>query len=396
MKIFSLPLAAACLLASSIAMPASEQKPLPALAEEQFAFAREQYAGLLKEIEAEKVKNPRTLENGAVKMARPQDWTSGFFPGGLWLVYEHTGDAAFKAAAEDYTRRLESLRHFTGHHDIGFMLYCSYGQGYRLTKNPEYRAVLIDGAKSLATRFNPKPGVIRSWDWGEWKFPVIIDNMMNLELLVFGARESGEKTLQDVATSHADKTLVNHFRPDGSSVHLVDYDPQTGAVLKKQTWQGATDASAWARGQAWGLYGYTRMAALTGAPAYLNHARKIADFIAAHPRLPEDGIPYWDFDAPDIPQAKRDSSAGAIMASALLELATLTRGEESARYRSLAERQLRSLCSPAYRAKLHENGHFLLMHAVGHFRAGSEVDVPLIYGDYYFLEALGRVAQEKR
>ncbi len=316
----------------------------------------------------------------------PDDWTSGFFPGSLWLLHDYTGEARWKAAAEDYTGRLAGLRHFTGHHDTGFMLGCGFGQGFRLTGRADYRSVLLDGARALATRF----GLIRSWDFGPWAYPVIVDNMMNLELLAWAARESGDTRLLAIATSHADKTLAEHYRSDGSSFHLVDYDPATGAVRGKQTVQGFADGSTWARGQTWGLYGFTMMYRETRRAEYLAHAQRIAGFLLSHPRLPADQIPYWDFDAPDIPRALRDTSAAAVMCSALIELATFSEPTLARQYLGVAETQLRSLSSPAYRAPLGENGGFLLLHAVGHIPEKREIDVPLAYGDYYFLEALLR------
>lgn len=360
------------------------------IAREQFAFAAKQYEGILERVGAEKVKLPRTFEGGAVKTVPARDWTSGFFPGALWLVYEQTGDAAMKTAAEDFTKRVESIQHFKDHHDVGFMLGCSYGEGLRITGQADYRAVLIQGARSLSTRYKPETGLIRSWDAKEWKYPVIVDNMMNLELLWYAHKQTGEAAFREIALNHADKTLANHFRPDGSSFHLVDYDPATGGVLKKQTVQGAADDSAWARGQAWGLHGYATMARLTSEGRYLEQARKIAAFVMTHPNMPEDGVPFWDFNAPGIPDAPRDASAAAVMACGFLELSDVTRGEESAKYRAFAEKQLRSLASPAYRAALGENGNFLLKHSVGHKLQGTEVDVPLNYADYYFLKALSR------
>jgi unsaturated chondroitin disaccharide hydrolase len=386
--------AGACL--AQVAQAAGQQeKSLTQIADEQFAFAAQQYKGLLRQMEGDKTRQPRTIEKGRLKAVGPRDWVSGFFPGSLWLIYEHTGSAEYKAAAEDFTARQESIKDFTGHHDVGFMLYCSYGQGYRLTGKPEYKDVLVQGARSLSKRYSPTVGLIRSWDGGPWKYPVIIDNMMNLELLIFAQRQTSEQSFGDIAFSHADKTLANHFRPDGSSFHLLDYDPATGAVTKKQTVQGHADGSAWARGQAWGLYGFTRMAALTKKPEYLDQAQKIADFIVAHPRLPADGVPYWDYDVPNIPDAIRDASAGAITCSALFELAELTGGERGARYKALAEKQLRTLSTAAFRAGLDENGNFLLMHSVGHMSAKVEIDVPLVYADYYYLEALSRYATKK-
>ncbi len=384
------PLLLGLLAATALFTPARATEPAMAdVIREDFAFAASQYTLLLDQVKGDP-RLPRTAVDGRPKTVKVEDWTSGFFPGSLWLIHEFTGDAKWKAAAEDYTGRLESLRHFTGHHDTGFMLGCSYGQGLRLTGRADYRAVLLDGARALATRFRPEVGLIRSWDFGRWQYPVIVDNMMNLELLTWAARESGEERLREIALSHADKTLANHFRPDASSFHLVDYDPATSAVRGKQTVQGAADGSAWARGQAWGLYGFTMMYRETRRPEYLAQAQRIAGFLLAHPRLPADKIPYWDYDAPDIPQAPRDTSAAAVMCSALIELATFSEPALARDYLATAETQLRALSSPAYRARLGENGGFILMHAVGHIPEKHEIDVPLVYGDYYFLEALLR------
>jgi hypothetical protein len=270
------------------------------------------------------------------------------------------------------------------------MLFCSYGNALRLTPDPAYRAVLIQGARSLSARYSPQVGLIRSWDFGEWKYPVIIDNMMNLELLTWAGRETGEPHFKEIAVSHADKTMVNHFRPDASSYHVVDYDPATGAVRGRQTYQGFSDSSAWARGQAWGIYGYTMMFRETGNANYLEMAKRIARLIMTHPRMPEDKIPYWDFDAPDIPNAPRDASAAAVMASALIELSGMVDANFGRLCLDLARQQLHSLSSPEYLAKVGENGGFLLKHSTGHQPKNSEVDVPLNYADYYFLEALLR------
>ncbi|MEO8616577.1 MAG: glycoside hydrolase family 88 protein [Luteolibacter sp.] len=354
-----------------------------------FQLAAIQYEGMLKSLKDDP-QLPRTYEEGHLKTVKITDWTSGFFPGSLWYLYEYTHKPEWQAAAKDYTGRLESIKDFTGDHDVGFMLGCSYGNGYRLTGDKRYRSVLAMGAKSLATRFEPKVGMIRSWSHGSWKYPVIIDNMMNLELLTWASREGGGAKLLEIATSHADLTSNNHFREDSSSWHLVDYDPQTGAILGKQTVQGFADASAWARGQAWGLYGYTMMFRETKKQEYLARARSIAKFIMSHPRLPEDKVPYWDFDAPAIPNAPRDASAAAVMASAFIELSGFVGKAEGREYFLLARQQLLAMSSPAYRAVPGGNGNFILMHSVGHLPGNSEIDVPLNYADYYFLEALLR------
>lgn len=323
---------------------------------------------------------PKTYENGQIVTANIRWWTSGFFPGSLWLLYEHTGDDKLREYAEHFTARLESLKDYRGTHDLGFMVFCSYGNGYRLTGNEAYKEIINEASASLATRFNPTVGAIRSWNTGRKENPeldyiVIIDNMMNLEMLEWSG-------YSDIARRHADTTLENHFREDNSSYHVVTYNELTGEVTDKRTAQGLADGSAWARGQVWGLYGYTMMYRVTGLERYLDQAVKIADYVI--PRLPEDAIPNWDFDAE---QQMKDSSAGSIMASALIELYGLTNNEL---YLTTAERQLRSLCSEAYLAPAGENGNFILRHGTGHLPAGTEVDVPLTYGDYYFIEAAMR------
>jgi uncharacterized protein YyaL (SSP411 family) len=376
-----------------VAMAQTAPVDMATLAQEQFAFAAKQYAGMLKRMEGDETRQPRTFEKGEFKAVKPEDWTTGFFPGSLWLIYEQTGETEMMKAAENFTKRLESIQHFTRHHDVGFMLGCSYGEGLRITGNPAYRDVLVQGARSLATRYKTPPGLIKSWENKEWKYPVIVDNMMNLELLWFAAQQSGESRLKDIAISHSDKTHENHFRPDSSSFHLLDYDPATGDVIKRQTVQGLADDSAWGRGQAWGLSGFVTMARLSGEKRYLERARSIANFILNHPNLPADGVPYWDFNDPKIPNTLRDASAGAIMAMAFQDLAELVPADEAARYRAMAEKQVRTLASPAFRASLNENGNFILMHSVGHRPRNSEVDVPINYADYYFLKALSRYAK---
>ena len=372
---------------------AKAQQPAAELVRTSIAAASDRYGALLAKVQ-QKPGFPRTVENGEVRLVDVKDWTAGFFPGSLWYLYEATGEARWRAAAIDYTARTAPAKFDRTQHDLGFMLGAGYGNGYRLTGDPAYRDALLAGATTLITRFNPKVGSIQSWDlWKDstWAFPVIIDNMMNLELLTWAARAANEPRYRDIAIAHADTTLKNHFRPDHSSYHLVDYDPQSGAVRKRVTVQGNADASAWARGQAWGLYGYTMMYHETRKDEYLQQAHRIAAFIMNHPRLPADKVPYWDFDDPAIPNAPRDSSAAAITSSALLDLARFADKGMAQRYRAFAEAQLRSLASPAYFAAPGENGGFLLKHATGHKPAGKEIDVPLNYADYYFLEALLRL-----
>jgi unsaturated chondroitin disaccharide hydrolase len=389
MKLLVLIRPALASLLCGLAVQAADA-PLADIVRGDVAFAAAQYTRMLESLPG-KSGYPRTLEKGELKLVGYKDWTSGFFPGSLWYLAELTGDAKLRAAAIAQNAGLEPSKNNRSTHDVGFVLYCSFGNGLRLGGDASYRDIMLTGAESLSTRFNPKVGAIQSWDKRNgWDFPVIIDNMMNLELLMWASHVSGNPRFREIAVTHADTTLKNHFRPDASSVHVVDYDPATGAVRTRVTHQGAADTSAWARGQAWGLYGYTMMYRETKNPAYLAQARKIAEFIANHPRLPADKIPYWDFDAPEIPKEPRDSSAAAIMCSALLELRTFVDAAAAKRYTALAEQQLRSLSSPAYRAKPGENGNFLLMHATGHKPKLSEIDVPINYGDYYFVEALQR------
>jgi unsaturated chondroitin disaccharide hydrolase len=334
--------------------------------------------------------SPRTIENSRLKLVNGRDWTSGFFAGELWLIYEYSSDKKWISAAKKFTAALESQKYFAGTHDLGFMIYNSFGNGYRLTGDTGYRSVIIQAAKTLSTRFNPAAGVIQSWDVGaesKWKFPVIIDNMMNLELLFAATKLTGDSSFYKIAVSHANTTIRDHFRSNNSSYHVVDYDPVTGLVRQKNTAQGYNDASSWARGQAWGLYGFTMTYRETKNSVYLEQAKKIADYILS--RLPADNIPYWDHDAPGIPDEPRDASAAAITASALYELNSFS---GNAVYRKTADQILQKLCSD-YLSPGRQNQGFILLHSTGHKPASSEVDVPIIYADYYFLEALMRSAK---
>jgi unsaturated chondroitin disaccharide hydrolase len=340
-------------------------------------------------------KLPKSIDkNGNLETCNSSWWVSGFFPGQLWYLYEYSKDDSLRKWAELYTERVSDQQYTTNNHDVGFMIFCSFGNGYRITGNEKYLSVIHNAANSLSTRFNPTIGCIRSWDrapWNnKWQYAVIIDNMMNLELLEWSSRKFNESRFSDIAVSHASTTLKNHFHPDGSSYHVVSYDTITGQPELKQTAQGYNDESAWARGQAWGLYGFTMMFRETRDSAYLQQAIKIAGFIINHPNLPEDKIPYWDFNAPDIPNAKRDVSAGAIICSALLELQKQVDNDLSKKYTDVAEKQLRALCSDAYLAAPGTNANFLLKHGVGNMPNGTEIDVPLSYADYYFVEAMMR------
>lgn len=333
---------------------------------------------------------PKTFEDGELKTSASNWWCSGFFPGSLVYLNEYKGDDFFKEEILNRFKYLEKEKFNPENHDIGFKIYNSFGNMLRTTKDTaKYSPIIIDAAKTLLTRYNSDLGLIRSWDSSkdDWQYVVIIDNMMNLELLIATTELSGDSIFYNAAISHADKTLENHFRVDFSSYHVVSYDTLSGKPNLKVTHQGFSNESAWARGQAWGLYGYTTMYKLTKEKKYLDIANKIANFYLDHPNLPEDLIPYWDFNAENIPNELRDASAAAISASALITLSTLTE-EKGEKYFNAANTIVRHLSSPEYQAKLGENGNFILKHGVGHNPGKSEVDVPLSYADYYYVESL--------
>ncbi len=350
--------------------------------------------------------SPRTMnKEGGLKTTGIRDWTSGFFPGSLWYLYELTGEAWWKEQAEIWTASQEPLKTYTGNHDIGFMMYCSYGNANRLDPHEEYKALLVESAHTLMTRYNDTLGVIKSWNGGSnwdrtvrWQYPVIIDNMMNLELLFYASKVTGDPQFYNAAVKHADNTLKNHIREDFTSYHVVDYDTLTGEAAGRHTAQGYSDNSTWARGQAWAVYGYTLMYRETKDSAYLKAAIKLADTFIRN--LPEDLVPLWDFNVAEegyTPGEKsyaltfreklKDASAAAIVCSALFELGEYAPAKG---YIDTGIRMLHSLASPAYLAPVGTNANFLIMHCVGSIPHKSEIDVPLVYADYYFLEALVR------
>ncbi|GGH01986.1 glycoside hydrolase family 88 protein [Mucilaginibacter phyllosphaerae] len=392
------PLICAALLLITIALPGIAQQKnkfklqpaLLAIINKNMADAGAQYkmfAGELKADEFPKTFYPAT---GKLETSNSGWWCSGFYPGTLLNIYQETRDKALMQEAARMLKLLAKEQYNTHTHDLGFMMYCSFGTANRLAPLAAYRAVLLNSAKSLATRFNPTTGTIRSWDSKPSDYLVIIDNMMNLELLFWATKATGDFSYYKIAVTHADNTIKNHYRPDHSSYHVVNYNPETGAVQQQKTAQGFADSSAWARGQAWGLYGFTVMYRETGDKKYLNQANNIAGFILNNPNLPADKIPYWDFNAPNIPDAPRDASAAAIIASALLELCTYADKAQAQTYFNTAASILKTLSSPQYKSAPGTNGGFLLKHSVGHFPAGTEVDVPLTYADYYFVEAMKR------
>ncbi|QPH38988.1 glycoside hydrolase family 88 protein [Pedobacter endophyticus] len=367
----------------------ASRKPMAKLINDEFKFAADQYKILARGVEPGLT--PQSFKDGKNVNYDIKWWCSGFYSGSLWYIYEQTKDEAIKKEAESALKVIEPNQTYTGNHDLGFMMYCSFGNAYRITAKPEYKTIINRSAESLSTRYHENVKAIQSWNKSKfWDYPVIIDNMMNLEMLNWVSDNGGSQKYKDISVVHANTTLRNHFRPDFSSFHVVDYNPETGAVKRKATWQGAADCSAWARGQAWALYGYTMMYRFTQDKSYLKQAKGIAHFILNHPNLPADKVPFWDFDAQGVPFAKRDASAAAIMASALLELGQYTTGAEKNEFKTSAETMIYSLSSDAYHAKLGENGGFLLMHSTGAYPLNSEIDVPLIYADYYYLEALAR------
>ncbi len=346
--------------------------------------------------------NPRTIDtNGSVSLVHPHDWTSGFFPGELWMMYEFTNDPYWRQEAASFTWDIEETKIHGGTHDLGFMVGDSFGKAWELTGEQSYLDVVLQAASTLSTRFNPTVGAIRSWDHNAkvWKFPVIIDNMMNLEMLFKMADISGDRRYRDIAVSHADVTLKNHFRPDHSSFHVVDYDPETGDVRMKVTAQGYSDDSFWSRGQGWGLYGFTMCYRHTGDRRYLDKAEAIADWFMNLPGMPSDLVPYWDMKAPgtesaDNPGVARDASAASVIASGLYELAEYVEPEKGQRYSRFADTIIQNLTN-GYILRPEEADGFILGHSTGHHPAGSEIDVPLVYADYYYLEALLRKRKKR-
>ena len=341
--------------------------------------------------------SPRTIAaDGSLALVGAKDWCSGFFPGELWMMAEFTNDPYWRQEAVSHTWPIEEAKNHGGTHDLGFIIGDSFGKAWEQTGERSYFDVVKKTCNTLCGRFNPTVGAIRSWDHNpqKWKYPVIIDNMMNLEMLFKMSDETGDPRYRDIAVSHADVTLKNHFRPDKSSYHVVDYDPETGEVRMKMTHQGHADDSFWSRGQGWGIYGYTMCYRYTGDQKYLDQASGIADWFIDLPNMPADGIPYWDMKAPgtetpDNPDVARDASAASLIASGLYELADYVDDTRAEKYRNYADKVLASLYADYTYAPEEAQG-FILAHSTGHHPAGSEIDVPLVYADYYYLEALAR------
>lgn len=392
MKFFSIFQRSLCGFFVFVAISGSAQVNV----KKELAFAESQTQLMLKEIvKAKQISDkkdlvaPRTLEKGELKLVPSRDWTSGFFAGELWYLYELTRDKIWLDNADQYTRPLKQEKNNGKTHDMGFKIYCSFGNAYRLTQNEYYKNVIIESAKTLSTRYNDKVKAIRSWDHNsqKWAFPVIIDNMMNLELLFEATKLTGDSIFYKIAVNHANTTLKNHFRKDYSSYHVIGYDSETGKVLQRNTHQGYSDASAWARGQAWAIYGYTMCYRYTRDKKYLDQAEHVVNYFFNHKNMPKDLIPYWDFDAPNIPNEPRDVSAATVTASALLELAGYSTHKKT--YYGYAKTILKNIAQK-YKCKSGHDKGFILSHSTGAKPSNLEVDVPLSYADYYYLEALKR------
>jgi len=330
---------------------------------------------------------PRSYSQDGLRMVNASDWTSGFFPGTLWYLYEFTGKDNWKAHAENWTAKLEEQKYNFTTHDIGFMMYCSYGNGYRLTGSNEYKQILLTSANTLTLRYNPMCRTIKSWGNGNNKHTVIIDNMMNLELLFWATENGSSKIPYDIAVAHANTTMENHFRDDYSSYHVLSYDPENGNVMSKRTFQGYADNSAWARGQSWAIYGYMLSFRETGDEKYLNQAQKCADYYLSH--LPDDYIPYWDFMVKVNEKTSKESSAAAITASALLQLSMLPECTEREKYFQYAEKMLMNLLSEQYCSDDYEKDNlFVIKHSNGNVKQHDDYNAGINYTDYYLLEAL--------
>lgn len=335
---------------------------------------------------------PRSMSpaSGLIHKVPSKDWTSGFFVGNLWQLYQLTGNTAYKDKAEKWNKFIEKEKFNNKTHDMGFKVFCSFGKGLEVKDNWQYKDIIIQSAKTLSTRFNKKVGSLRSWDFNKniWEFPVIIDNMMNLELLFEATKYSKDSTYHNIAVQHANTTLKNHFREDSSVYHVLVYDTIAGSVKDKVTHQGFSNESSWARGQSWAVYGYTMAYRYTKDEAYLNQAKATADFFINHKNLPEDGIPYWDFNDPSIPNAPRDVSAATVMASALIELYSITKNDV---YLNYSKNILIVLKSKAYILNPEVNGPFILDHSTGNWPKNDEIDESIVYADYYYLESLLRI-----
>ncbi|WP_299780709.1 glycoside hydrolase family 88 protein [uncultured Formosa sp.] len=335
---------------------------------------------------------PRHIFKGQTnwELVGKSDWCSGFWAGTLWYAYEQSKDVTILKGAQEFTTSLNTLAYTPPkNHDLGFQMYCSYGNGYRLTGNETYKQILLDAANNLVTLYNPNVGSIHSWPYRkDYPHNTIIDNMMNLELLFWAAKNGGDASLYNIAVSHAKVTMKYIVRQDATLYHVAAFNDETGAFIKGYTHQGYADDSMWARGQAWGIYGFSFTYRETGRKVFLDTAIKLSDKFLE--RLPKDGMPYWDFDDPNIPNAPKDASAAAVAACGMLELSTLVKDPElQEKYTKAAKKLVDLLSSSAYLST--STNQALLLHSTGNYPDGSEIDESIIYADYYYMEALMRL-----
>lgn len=396
MKVLKMTMASSCLIAALFVYGCKEKKETKAKVEtEEIDVTTKSVLKVKETLKSLKYVDsfPRNITPGEKEwnLVGEKDWCSGFWPGVLWYAYESSNDPEIRKGAEKFTESLKSIAYTPAeNHDIGFMLYCSYGNGYRLTGNKEYKEVLLAAADTLATLYNPKAGTILSWPGMTHKFGhnTIIDNMMNLELLFWAAKNGENKELYNIAKSHAEVSMKRLVRPDYSIYHVTCFDEKTGEFVKGVTHQGYADESMWARGQGWGIYGFSMAYRETGEEEFLTTAAKLADHFLE--RLPEDGMPYWDFDDPKIPNAPKDASAAGVVACGMLELSEQLKDETlKAKYFNAAKSLINKLGSDEYFSG--DVNDALLLHSTGHYPHNSEIDVPIIYADYYFMEALIRL-----
>lgn len=350
---------------------------------------------------------PRNILNGETdwncRKASAEEWCSGFWSGILWMDYGYLkGNGkrskaeaeAVRKTAEGYTEALSFLSQQSAYdHDLGFLVINSFLKGYEQTQNENYKQIALACADTLATLFNDKVGTILSWprhvkDYGGHN--TIMDNMINLELLLWASENGGSQRLKDIAVAHADTTMRYHFREDGSCYHVAVYDTLTGNFLRGQTHQGYSDESMWSRGQSWAIYGYTMVYRYTKEERFLDFAQKVTDiYLKRLKETSNDWIPLWDMDDPRGTQAPKDASAACVVASALLDLCQYVDETKGKAYRDAAIQMLTDLSTDRYQSR--DKNCAFLMHSTGHHPAGSEIDASIIYADYYYIEALTKL-----
>ena len=341
---------------------------------------------------------PRNILDGQAlwncREAKAEEWCSGFWPGILWMDYASRNEeerAELGKVAAGYTEVLKPLAYQPAYdHDLGFIIINSFLKGYEQTHNEEYKTIALAAADTLATLFNPTVGTMLSWprhvkDYGGHN--TIMDNMINLELLLWAADNGGSPRLRDIAVKHAETTMENHFRPDGSCYHVAVYDTLTGDFIKGVTHQGYADWSMWSRGQSWAIYGYTMVYRYTHDKRFLDFAQKVTDiYLKRLGETSDDWVPLWDMDDPRGTEAPKDASAACVVASALLDLCQYVEVEKAETYRAAAEHMLTDLSTERYQSR--DKNVAFLMHSTGHHPAGSEIDACIVYADYYYIEAL--------